>query len=247
MTHPLIFDLTDSMLIPRAYLFRIRSSLNQGGLCVVPSDTCYVLAGIPVLRNVCRDINSILLRGRQPISVTFGTQNLAERFVEFNRANLQLIDDFTPGPVTIVAPLRADLPDVLARALNDALENPKREIAVRFPDSPAEVQLSSELERPITTTAITYRHGRPVKSFDDALGIVRQGVSNSGINREISAIRHRLSKFSGALSTVVEAERLSGIRGNRYHIFRDGEISERQIRASLATLDRYIVRYTEWD
>ena len=247
MNQPLVVKLTKGMLIPRAYLHRIRQSLYHGGLCLTPSDTCYVLAGIPALRNLCDDINAILKRDRLPISVTFGTQGLAERFVQFNRANIQLIDEFTPGPVTIVAPLRADLPDSLARALNGALNNPKREIAVRFPDSPAEVQLSSELERPLTTTAILYRNHVPVKSFDDAFDIVMEGRARSGINREICAIRQGQGNFSGDLSTVVEAGRLSGARGSNYQIFREGEVSEKRIRKSLAALDRYVLRNDdEW-
>lgn len=247
MGDPLVFDLTDNMLIPRSHLFRIRHILNDGGLCVVPSDTCYALAGIPMLKGVGDDIRAVLHRDNTPISVTFGTQKLAERFVVFNRANLQVIDDYAPGPLTIVAALRADISDVHAKRLNDALKNPKREIGVRFPDSPTEVQLSSELERPITTTAIVYRNQQPVRNFDDAVDIVADGAHRSGVLRTICAIRRSRAQFTGELSTVVEADVLPGSAGTAYQVYREGDVSERQIRRSLSGLDRYLVRgMDEW-
>lgn len=248
MSDPLVFDLTDNMLIPRSYLFRIRLILNDGGLCVVPSDTCYALVGIPMLKGVGDAIRAVLDRDKTPISVTFGTQKLAERFVVFNRANLQVIDDYAPGPLTIVAALRPDLPDVHAQRLNEALKNPKREIGLRFPDSPTEVQLSSELERPLTTTAILYRNGQPVRSFDDAVDIVTEGAKRGGVTRSICAIRRRDARFAGELSTVVEADVRPGSLGSTYRVYREGDVSERQIRRSLSGLDRYIVRsLDEWD
>jgi len=248
MSGPPVFNLTDNMLIPRSYLFEVRRILNSGGLCVVPSDTCYALVGIPMLKGVGDAIRAILDKGSTPISVTFGTQKLAERFVEFNRANLKIIDDYSPGPLTIVAALRADVSDQHAKLLNEALMNPKREIGVRFPDSPAELQLSSELERPLTTTAIMYRNGLPVRSFDDALDIVLEGAARHGLDRGICAIRRKEAKFVGELSTVVEAEVNSFDGGSKYIIHREGDVSERRIRRSLAGLDRYIIRgIDEWE
>ncbi len=248
MSDPLVFDLTDNMLIPRSHLFHIRHVLNDGGLCVVPSDTCYALAGIPMLKGLGDDVRAILDRDQTPISVTFGTQRLAERFVVFNRANLAIIDDYAPGPLTIVAALRSDISDVHAKLLNDALKNPKREIGVRFPDSPTEVQLSSELERPITTTAILYRNKQPVRNFDDAVDIVSEGAKRSGVQRAICAIRRKRAKFAGELSTVVETDIRPGSPGSTYRIYREGDVSERQIRRSLSGLDRYIVRsMDDWE
>lgn len=247
MTKPKVFDLTGGMLLSHAHLFEIRRCLNRGGLCILPSDTCYSLSGIPMVRGIGRDIRAILEREGQPLSVTFGIQGMAERFVQLSRAALQIIDDFTPGPVTIVVPLRIDLPNELAGALNEALMNPKREIAIRFPDSPVELQLSSELERPITTTAIRYRNGDPVRSFGDAVDIVLDGISNHEIRRELHAVKLRTNQFLSGLSTVVEPRSNSDWGGVSYTIYRAGELSEGQIRKSLSALDRYIVRdINEW-
>ena len=239
-----LITLSDTLLVPRAYLFRLRNHLNRGGLCVVPSDTSYALAGIPVIRDVCRDINKILNKGDQAVPVTFGTQILAERFVEFSRANLQLIDEFTPGPITIVAPLRSDLPRHQVEALLRALNKTGNSIGIRFPDSPPEVQISSELERPITTSAILYRDGTPVRNFTDAFDIVEEAASRHGIARSGYGIRRPATIAEGGLSTVVETTS-SNPRVNSYSIVRQGAVSEKQIRHALAALDRYVARDVE--
>jgi tRNA A37 threonylcarbamoyladenosine synthetase subunit TsaC/SUA5/YrdC len=235
------------MLLSHSHLFEIRRCLHQGGLCIIPSDTCYILSGIPMMRGVGRDIRIILGREGQALSVTFGSQVMAERFIEFNRAALQVMDDFTPGPATIVLPLRSDLPHEVAARLNEALNSPKREIAIRFPDSAVELQVSSELERPITTTAIRYRDDSPVKNFDDAVDIVAHGIAKHEIKRELCAVRRRFNQAASGLSTVVEPSVHAGRGGSKYTIHREGEISEQQIRRSLAGLDRYILRdLDEW-
>jgi L-threonylcarbamoyladenylate synthase len=243
-----MYALTDGFLIPRAFLFEIRSHLNRGGLCITPSDTCYGLVGIPILRDVCSDISLILNRGREPMSVVFGTQHLAERFVVFTRANLQLIDEFTPGPLTIIAPIRSDAPDGQIRPLLLGLNKDPadRNLGVRFPDSPPEVQLSTELERPLTTTAILYRDRSPVRNFDDAVEIVIEGMERNGIDRQLCAIRRPGRIGSGALSTVVETTGGSP-RAIGYSIIREGAISEDRIRSALSGLDRYVLRdVDEW-
>ena len=241
---PTVITLSDTLLVPRAYLFQLRGHLNRGGLCVVPSDTCYALAGIPVIRGVGRDINKILDKGNQHIPVSFGTQNLAERFVEFSRENLQLIDEFTPGPLTLVVPLRRDLPEHQVDALMLALNGDNRSIGIRFPGSPPEIQISSELERPITTSAIFYRDGTPVRNFADALDIVQEAIERHGIDRSTYGIRRRAAIKSGGLSTVVETSpALSRRKG--FAIIRPGEVSEKQIRSALAALDRYVARDVE--
>jgi tRNA A37 threonylcarbamoyladenosine synthetase subunit TsaC/SUA5/YrdC len=247
MTEPYVCKLTKSSLIPHSSLTRIANSLMLGGLCIVPSDTCYVLASIPFIRHVCRDINLILERGNQPISVTFGTQRFAERFVEFSHPSLQLLEDLTPGAITIVSPLKLNLPDELANMLNGALNNPKREIAIRFPDSPSEVQLSNELERPLTTTAIYYPDKRPVKDFEDAVTIVLRGVARCEIEREIAGVQRHRRTFDSDLSTVLEAAMAYDARGVHYTIFREGEVSEKKVRNSLQAVNRRTFRRTdEW-
>jgi tRNA A37 threonylcarbamoyladenosine synthetase subunit TsaC/SUA5/YrdC len=236
-----IVDLTNGFLIPTSHLYRIIRSLNQGGLCILPSDTCYALAGMPMLGRVCDDVNRILNKGTQPLLVTFGKQTHAEAWVNFRAADLQLINDFTPGPLTVIASFRDDIPGQLVQALTQALNRPIPTLGVRFPDSPAELQLSGELERPLTTSAVLYEDGRAVRDFDDAIEIVAAAMERLQIKRELMGIRQRRRRFAGNLSTVMQTQAL-GTRDSEYLIYRHGEISEKRIRDSLKALDRRFTR-----
>lgn len=119
--------LPTNMLIPRSYLFRIRHILNDGGLCVVPVRHLLCAGRDPNAQGCGGRHQGRLNRDTTPISVTFGTQKLAERFVVFNRANLQVIDDYAPGPLTIVAALRSDISDFHAKLLNGVEEPEARD------------------------------------------------------------------------------------------------------------------------
>jgi tRNA A37 threonylcarbamoyladenosine synthetase subunit TsaC/SUA5/YrdC len=239
-----LFTLSEDGFIERAFIYRIRRHLEHGGLCILPSDTSYALVGIPFIRGVTATINQILDKGKQAVPLTFATQSLAERFVVFDRNHLQLLDEFTPGPITIVAPLKKNLPPPVNTELINEILNTSGTVGVRFPRSIPESQISAELERPLTTSAILYRDSSPVKNFADALDIVNEGLHNSDSEAKILGVRRRASLKKGLLSTVVTPSRTET---ERFSIHREGAIPEDKIRASLSALDRYVLRdFEDW-
>jgi L-threonylcarbamoyladenylate synthase len=240
-----VFPLSTDGFLDRSVMYGIMRSLKRGALTIVPSDTTYSLCGIPFLRGVCDDIDLILSRDGRAISLAFGTQALAERYVVFNRGHLRLIDEFTPGPLTVVAPMRKDLGDAQRKALSAALRT-ENELGVRFPKSWSEIQLSCELERPLTTAAILYRNGAPVKNFDDAVDIISEGRALGAVDREILAIRRRRLIAGGELSSVVTALP-PDVEPGRIVMIREGALSEADIRKAVKPLDRYVARdFDEW-
>jgi tRNA A37 threonylcarbamoyladenosine synthetase subunit TsaC/SUA5/YrdC len=241
-----VISLSEDGYIERAQVYRIRKHLESGGLCILPSDTSYALVGLPFIRGVTADINSLLDKGMQQVPLTFGTQPMAERFVIFDRAHLQLIDTFTPGPITIVATIRKDLPPPMKREAIAKVLNTVDTVGVRFPRSIVENQLSSELERPLTTSAILYRDHSPVKNFVDALDIVEEAVEQNSVERAIIGIRRRSNIRQGNLSTVVIPVPASE-NPDRFILAREGELPEDKIRSALKALDRYVARdYEDW-
>ncbi|MFD3406249.1 L-threonylcarbamoyladenylate synthase [Kribbella sp. NPDC058693] len=242
-----VFRLHTSGLLRHGDVFHTIETLKTGGLCVVPSDTSYALAGAPMVRGVCRDVNLILSKGDQKIPLAFGTQVMAERYVSFNRRALHLIDQETPGPITIVAPMSTRLSVERRQALSRAL-NTNNEIGVRFSESIIESRLSSEIDMPLTTSAILYSNGTAVKNFDDAVEIVQEGMDNREIHRELVAIRRGSLIRAGELSTVVEPRpMLRTGDGPSLVIHREGSISEQKLLRSVRALERYSLRdVSEW-
>lgn len=241
-----VVALSDDGFIERSQIFAIRKHLEAGGLCIVPSDTSYALVGLPFIRGVTADINTLLDKGSQQVPLTFGTQPLAERFVIFDRAHLQLIDTFTPGPITIVATIRKDLPPPMKREAIAKVLNTVDTVGVRFPRSVVENQISAELERPLTTSAILYRDHSPVKNFVDALDIVTDAMETTGIERSLIGIRRKSNIRQGSLSTVVIPVSPSE-NSDRFILAREGEVPEDKIRSALKALDRYVARdFEDW-
>jgi tRNA A37 threonylcarbamoyladenosine synthetase subunit TsaC/SUA5/YrdC len=242
-----ILKLHPSGMLRRGDIFRAMQALRAGGLCIVPSDTCYALAGLPTIRDVCGDVNVILSKGSQKIPLTFGTQVMAERYVAFNRRALQLIDEFTPGPITVVAPMSPRLSADRRLALSQAL-NTQNEIGVRFTESTVEMQLSCEIDLPLTTSAILYSNDAPVKNFDDAVGIVQDGMDRHDIHRRAIAVRRGSVIRNGELSTVVEPNLINRSSDQpSLVIHREGSISEQKLLRSIRALDRYSLRdISEW-
>jgi tRNA A37 threonylcarbamoyladenosine synthetase subunit TsaC/SUA5/YrdC len=145
--------------------------LRSGGLLILPSDTCYALAGIPDRRDVLATIASLLPHTRnQPIPLSFGSLNMLRRWVKLVDSDYRVIDNECPGPITLVCEIASEL---ASTAISQALHT-NGTIGIRIPASHVERQISIELDHPITTCAIRDDTGHEIRKYDDALDIIRQ-------------------------------------------------------------------------
>lgn len=190
-------------LLGTAAVHEIRRLLNAGGLCIIPSDTCYALAGIPFVRGVVDLIDAILARGTKEMPLTFGSLVQAERFVEFNHRHYRLMDNNTGDrPLTVVAPISTGQSELIRKRLPEVIHTDGT-IGVRLPHSWVERQLSSELDQPTTTAAITYPDGQGVRNLADAISVVEKGLEVYPHRVSFVAVEHPPIKAKH-LSSVVE-------------------------------------------
>lgn len=215
-------------MLPPGEIHQVRRTLGLGGLCLVPSDTCYAVAGNPLRRGVADLIDAVLDRHGQKISLSFASQIMIERFVELGYKEHRILDAADHNtPLTLVAPIRASLDPVVQEALPRSLFT-KGELGVRLPHSWIERQLSAELDSPITSTAIYYADGSRVLNFDDAVTIVLAGLMR--IHREntpVIAIRHPTITSHDVSSVVGYKRDPSGQQG--LIIFREGAVERKRI------------------
>lgn len=184
---------------------RIRSTLRDGGLCILPSDTGYSLAGLPFRRTVVSNIRSILGKADQPIPLAFGSLKQVERFVNLTPEDERVIDKYCPGPVTLVCELRKDLADPTANGISETLHTVGT-VGVRIPDSPVERQICIEIDGPLTTAAIRYPASEAiVQDFDDAFDLVLSRMKAIEIGCLVVGIKMARIKYSDH-STVVTVE-----------------------------------------
>jgi len=215
-------------MLPPGEIHQIRRALTAGGLCILPSDTCYALAGNPLIAGVPALVNSVLDRHEEKISLSFGSQPMVERYVDLGYREHRLLDAADKStPITLVAAVSTDLPDQVRRALPAALYT-TGELGIRLSQSWIERQVSSELDVPVTSAAIYYADGQPVRSFDDAITIVISGLLRAQNDETpLVAVRHPPVNSKG-VSSVVGYKRDEDGR-NVLVVFREGAVESRRV------------------
>ena len=77
--------------------------INEGGLVVYPTETCY---GLAVDATNSRALSKLLsyktFRGSKPISIAVSDIDMAKRYVELNEMALNIYKNYLPGPITVV-------------------------------------------------------------------------------------------------------------------------------------------------
>lgn len=110
-----------------AAILRLARVLRRGGLVAVPSETVYGLAADALNSAACRRI--FAAKGRpstDPLIVHVATLRAASEVAEWNEAAQALARAFWPGPLTLVLPKKAVVPDVVTAGLDS--------VAVRQPN-----------------------------------------------------------------------------------------------------------------
>lgn len=207
------------------HLEEINRTLRAPGFVLLPSDTAYSIAAWLDTAQIRDNINMMLNRGDDPISLAFPSLNLVREWTEPNRIAEVLFERFTPGPITVVCRASRHIP---AEVAEEAWRSQNRTIGVRIPNSAEEWQVAEAGRTPITTVAVRdLASNDPVTSFTRAVEIVQAGMKAIG-GAPWCAIEGEI-RYSDT-SSVVE---IIGEDGSCRWI-RDGAIPESEIRACIA-------------
>lgn len=188
----------------------LANRLRQGHYVLLPSDTAYSLAAIPVSATVRDNLNTILnvVLGRpanMEVSLAFDSVETVWQWIDENPIVERLIKRFCPGPITVVCAAKSDA-TVIPHRYFRYLAAKSGTIGIRVPDSPIERQIAAAARSPITTTAVRERDNSVVQDFDRALEIVGAGME-SVPELHWSAVEG--SRFREDHSTVVLVTRFS--------------------------------------
>jgi L-threonylcarbamoyladenylate synthase len=216
----------DGKLLP-AHLAELRGVLQAGGFVLLPSDTAYSVATWLRTERTRRQINALLDRENEPLSLAFPSREVVRRWTTPNEAADELLERFTPGPITVVRTASRLVPAAFTRELLGSLNHT---IGVRIPNSVEERQVAGLGSSVITTVPVRYLTlpKKPaVKSFADAA----------------ATIGDRIAAFDGAPWYAIEGEiRYSNTstvvevlgRGRSYSVKREGpDISRDDVRACI--------------
>ena len=130
--------------------------LAAGGVIAHATETCYGLAcDLSNPKAVARLFHLKQRAGDQPISALFASVEDAKRYVVWNERAEELADEYLPGPLTLILPIRND-------ALHQLFPTPNggESLGVRVSPHPVALELAKKFGRPLSTTSAN-RSGGP--------------------------------------------------------------------------------------
>ena len=199
-------------IIPPSQLDTAIDILREGGLVVFPTDTVYGVAAL------ARDAAAVaaIYRAKQrpsnmPIPVMVGDPMAVSEIAIPAPGFRELADAFWPGPLTIILPRRATLPDIVT-AGGDT-------VALRVPDHPLVLALLRVLNEPLAVTSANRSGHPPALTADDA---------RVQLDGRVEAIIDGGPAPGGLPSTIIDLTRTPP------QILRRGPVTEAQIQAILA-------------
>lgn len=138
------------------------SILEQGGLVIYPTETCYGVAAAATNKDA---VNKLLQYKRRPegkaVSVAVKDKEMAEHYVIINETAGDIYDKFLPGPVTVVSRSK--------HKLEQRLEAEDGTLGIRIPDHELALAIIEELGYPITATSANSSGKKTPYNIDDVL------------------------------------------------------------------------------
>ncbi|OGD62045.1 threonylcarbamoyl-AMP synthase [Candidatus Beckwithbacteria bacterium RBG_13_42_9] len=140
----------------------IKDYLEAGKVCILPTDTCYIMAANALDESAIKKVFAIKKRSLdKPIHVNVPSLKLAEKWVKIIPLAQKLADRFLPGPLTLVLPKKEPISDLLTAG--------KKTLGIRLPNHPLSLALAKILAIPYTTTSANISESDPAYSIDEVL------------------------------------------------------------------------------
>lgn len=135
--------------------------LKSGGVVAHATETCYGLACDLSNPDAVAKLFAIKQRPEsQPVSALFASVDDAKKYVEWNERAEELAVQHLPGPLTLILPMRSDVPTMLYPSLAARSSQLAATLGIRVSSSPVAQALVSTYGSPISTTSANI-HGQP--------------------------------------------------------------------------------------
>ncbi len=140
---------------------RAAEVVRRGGVIVYPTDTVYGLGCDPFNADAVKRVFEAKGRGSKPVPVLCSSASKAEELVVLSARALELARANWPGPLTIVAPVRMDLPTQLTQGSG--------KLGVRVPSHSACLELISLCGGWLTGTSANISGQPSARTADEAV------------------------------------------------------------------------------
>jgi L-threonylcarbamoyladenylate synthase len=191
------------------------SILKKGGVIVYPTDTLYAIGCNPYNENAVERIFIIKDRNKNnPLPILASTIKDIEKLVSLNKIGRFLANQYWPGALTIVAPLKD-------KRISSKVTANKLRLGVRIPNNKCALALLKQCKYLIGTSANKSGEG-PFKSSSEV-------ISSSASFHGFDALLDGGKVGRGLESTIVE------ISNNDAKVIREGAITSEEIYTILQT------------
>lgn len=211
-------DRTANGALKTESILKIRNILENRGAILLPSDTCYSLAVLPIDKDMMQLVRTILDREDHPISLAFPNFEIIKQYLEINTTSAKLFEQFTPGCITVVCKAKE-------KSFADITLTQDGTIGVRLTDCEIERTVAGCTNYPITTTPPKYNNN-VIREFDIACKIIQEGIRK--LRNPILWAAIETDRFYSETSTVVTVTSDGRLLCNR-----DGEIPYDYIQSSI--------------
>ena len=160
--------------------------LKEGKTVVYPTDTIYGIGANALDIEAIEKVYRIKKREfNKPISICVPNIDYIKKVAYMNKETLEIIENFLPGPFTIILKKKENIPSLLTAG--------GEKIGIRLPDSKVCMELSKEF--PITTTSANLSGEKIPESVD---GILKQIDGTVDLILDTGICKH------GVHSTVID-------------------------------------------
>ena len=126
---------------------------KKGGLVAFPTETVYGLGTNAFKEDAVRRLFEVKRRPPDnPVSVLVSDFESVERLAEINEVASKLMEEFFPGPLTVVMKAKSEVPEIVTAGTG--------RVAVRMPDHPIALKIVEFAEVPLATPSANVS-GRP--------------------------------------------------------------------------------------
>ncbi len=180
------------------------TAIDGGELVVYPTETVYGLAADALDPDAVERVFEAKNRDRsKPISLGVPDIDTARQYVRATEREQAFMDEFLPGPVTVLCERREMIPDILTAGSD--------RVGVRVPEHDLALALL-EQTGPVTATSANVS-GRPsareIKEVDeeirDAASVVLDGGTTGGVESTVVDIERGEIHRRGTLGDEIEA------------------------------------------
>ena len=134
-----------------------KKAIQNGKIVIYPTDTVWGMGCDPFNQKAVDELFRIKGKKRNGLSIMLNNVNLIYDFCEVNKKAKKIVDEFLPGPITLILKSKKDFAKGVTRNGN---------IAIRIPLNKTALDLAAN--QPIITTSVNLHGEKIARNLDEA-------------------------------------------------------------------------------